>query len=137
MKSPISKLLIPAILLFISLVLSYISSENKGLEFVFNNIAVIISLLIILCFFIILIIKEKSGKISEQQIAKAKNFYSKNDKKRMIIFFICILIASIIYVVFKWYYSIPLFVIAIILYIPILKKIYHGNYGNKTDERKE
>ena len=85
-----------------------------------------------LILYIFIRIKEKTGKISEQQIMKAKNF-SKSIKKRMTASFICILIAAIIYVVFNWYYSIPLFIIAIILNIPILKKIYHGEYGDKID----
>lgn len=136
MKHLYSKLLIPVFLIFLALVLLYISSENKGLEFIFDNIGIIICLIPIVILYIFIRIKEKTGKISEQQIIKAQNF-SKSIKKRMTVFFICILIAAIIYVVFNWYYSIPLFIIAIIIYIPILKKIYYGDYGNKTDDDKK
>jgi len=127
MKSFSSKLLIPVILGLFSLIMLYISSENKGLEFIFDNIAIIICLIAIVIFYVFILIREKTGKISEQQIMKAKQFYSKNDKKRMTVFFICILTAAIIYAVFNWYYSIPLFITAIIIYIPILKKIYYGD----------
>jgi divalent metal cation (Fe/Co/Zn/Cd) transporter len=134
MKSVSSKLLIPVILLFIPSIMLYIRSENKGLEFIFDNIMLIIGWLSIVAVYIFIRQREKTGKISEQQIMKAKQFYSKNDKKRMTVFFICILIAAIIYVVFNWYYSIPLFIIAIIIYIPILKKIY---YGDKTNDNEK
>jgi len=136
MKSPSSKLLIPVIFIFLALIMLYISSENKGSQFIFDNIAIIICLIPMLILYIFIRIKEKTGKISEQQILKAKKF-SKNIKKRMTVSFICILIAAIIYVVFNWYYSIPLFIIAIIIYIPILKKIYYGNYGDKTDDNEK
>ena len=134
MKSFSSKLLIPVVLGLFSLIMLYISGENKGLEFVFDNIAIIICLTAIVIFYVLILIREKTGKISEQQITKAKQFYSKKDKKRMAVFFICILIAAIIYAVFNWYYSIPLFIIAIIIYIPILKKIY---YGDKTNDNEK
>ena len=134
MKSFSSKLLIPVILGLFSLIMLYISGENKVIEFIFDNIAIIICLIAIVIFYVFILIREKTGKISEQQIMKAKQFYSKNDKKRMTVFFICILIAAIIYVVFNWYYSIPLFIIAIIIYIPILKKIY---YGDKTNDNEQ
>ena len=131
MKSLSSKLLIPIIFIFLAFIMLYILSENKGLDFIFDNIAIIICLIPIIILYILIRIKEKRGEISEQQIIRAKNFYSKNDKKRMRIAFICILIAAIIYAAFTWYFPIPLFIIAIILYIPIFKKLY---YGDKTDE---
>jgi len=136
MKLLSSKFLIPIILLSMSLVLIFITSESKGIEFIFDNIILIFICILLFAFAIFVKIREKTGKISEQQITKANNF-SKSIKKRMTVFFICIIIAAIIAVVFDWYYSIPLFVVAIIIYSPILKKIYHGDYGDKTDKRKD
>ena len=52
----------------------------------------------------------------------------------MKVFLICVTVAAIIFVLFNWYYSIPLFIIAIIIYIPILKKLY---YGDKTDDNEK
>ena len=139
MKSVSSKLLIPVILLFIPSIMIYIKSENKGLEFIFDNILLIIGWLSMVSVYIIIRQREKTGKVSEQQLKEINDFVSSNDyKKRNRIFIILIIIAGIIWVWSAWYYSIPLFIIALIIYLPLLKKaiIINRTY-NKTDENEK
>ena len=138
MKSVSSKLLLPVILLPISLIMLYISGENKGIAFIFDNIMIIIIWLSIVAVYIFIRQREKAGKVSEQQLKEINDFASSNDyKKRIRIFTILIIIAAFIWVWSAWYYSIPLFIIALIIYLPLFKKaiIINRTY-NKTDNEK-
>ena len=133
MKSASSKLLLPAILIFISLILFYINNEDKGLEFIFDNIFLIFIFIMSVAFVIFVKIREKTGQLSEYQTKKMteyNNLFTKNDKKRQILSVICIVIASIISAIFNWYYSIPLIILAVIIFFPVIKKnfVFMINY---------